>query len=207
MRPAYNYCTENWCIRDATESLFSYETGKTFDDYENCDGSYDASLETDVANAPQCLKDFCDFDTGCIIDGLTLGKGAAEEYLQNDAASNNTCTPSPPKTCYYSCADALQTTCDSWAGLYSICPSGRDNETFTVYCDQNTNGGGWMLLYSYNHSAGENATLAPGVIPQTPEDAYSHISVNNIPGYKAFASTAPHPLMSDWFTLPMIIRL
>jgi hypothetical protein len=210
---AYNYCTENWCIRDATESLFSYEAGKTVQNFENCDGSYVASLETDVENAPQCLKDFCDLDTDSIIDGLTLmGKGATEEYLLNDSVSNNTCTPSPsPKLCYFSCADALETTCDSSAGLYSICPSYGENESFTAFCDQETSGGGWMLLYSYNHDAGDNAELVPGVIPQNPEDDYSHFFVNNIRDTiktkEAYASIARRPLISVWFTSQMIIRL
>ncbi len=180
--PAHEYCSSNWCLCNASASLFTYENGLSFGSFENCDSDYDDDLAADIANAPQCLKDICEGSIGCLVDGITLGRGAADEYLQNSAVNFATCVPGPTKSCYFSCADALATTCITDPGTYTICPDGKT--TYEVYCDQETRGGGWMLLYSYKHDAGNDADLVAGVIPKDPNNAYSHFDVNDIPGYK-----------------------
>ena len=187
--PAYDYCTANWCLRDASLSLFTYEAGTTFNDFANCDMPYVGSTETAIDNAPSCLRELCQNDLGCLVDAVTLGPGAAEAYISNPASNitSNTndstaCTPSQAKPCYFSCAEAMAVTCDTEPKLYDICPDGGA-DSYSVYCDQETDGGGWMLLYSYKHVAGDNAELVPNTIPQDPNDDYSHFHVIEIPGY------------------------
>lgn len=180
-REAYEYCTENWCLPDPSDSLFSfYPEGTSAEDF-NCRGiPYDDSIETAVADPPQCLIDICGDDMQCVIDGALLGQDAAEDLISENSSA--ACTPSS-KPCYFSCADARQTTCDSSSEIISICPTLNEAEMFDVYCDQETDGGGWMLLYSYNHNAGEDNELVADTIPLDPEDDYSHFFINNIPGY------------------------
>ena len=77
--------------------------------------------ELRIESAPQCLRDLCQGDVGCIADGLELGRGAAKQYLANDALQNESCTPDdPPKSCFFSCADALKSTCSSESETYEI---------------------------------------------------------------------------------------
>ncbi|XP_062499052.1 uncharacterized protein LOC134176399 [Corticium candelabrum] len=62
-------------------------------------------------------------------------------------------------------------------GLYWLLPFGA-SEAFQAYCDQKTDGGGWMLLYAYKHVAGENNP----VVEKLPTDlnGYSHQLLNNL---------------------------
>lgn len=50
-------------------------------------------------------------------------------------------------------------------GIYTIKPGGTFHD---VYCDQTTDGGGWMLAYSYARDGGVNDALLAGTIPTDP---------------------------------------
>lgn len=115
-------------------------TWVSFDDISKCDSGFDRTFQSTIEAAPQCLIDLCAGDIGCLIDGVTLGIGAAKSYLRNPAINVVECSPSEPKPCYFSCADALQTLCVAESGLYEICPDGTNS--MSVYCDQSTDGGG-----------------------------------------------------------------
>ena len=68
--------------------------------------------------------------------------------------------------------------------MYSINPGGvSGGDTYSVYCDQTTDGGGWMLLYAYAHTGGENNALVDGTIPTNSTGGYSHVHVNDFSGY------------------------
>ena len=65
----------------------------------------------------------------------------------------------------------------STSGLYSIRPA-SNGPVYQVYCDIDTPGGPWMLLYSYNHIGGENKPLVADTIPTSPTNGYSHVHLN-----------------------------
>jgi hypothetical protein len=81
--PAYNYCTENWCISDETDSLFEYEDGFSFDDYEGCDLPFNSNVDLDSASAE--LKALCGYDLACLVDGLAGDLGDALNHLEVQA--------------------------------------------------------------------------------------------------------------------------
>jgi len=65
-RAQYDYCTKNWCITDASESMFTYEPGYGHADITRCKHPYtdDQTLE----EVSQDILDECDRDVPCIID-------------------------------------------------------------------------------------------------------------------------------------------
>ena len=72
-------------------------------------------------------------------------------------------------------------------GLYTIYPgvleSSDETSNYEVYCDQNTDGGGWMLTWAYAHTGGENDPLVGGTIPTDPTGGYSHFNLNDFSGF------------------------
>jgi len=89
-------------------------------------------------------------------------------------------TPAPLVSCKDARARGYTTT-----GTYTIYPGGSGSTSYTVYCDQETDGGGWMLTYAYNHPAGGTAPLVPNTIPTSPDTGYSHFDMNFLPGNAA----------------------
>eukprot|EP00934_Nitzschia_sp_Nitz4_P002638 Nitzschia sp. Nitz4//scaffold98_size77359//56502//58924//NITZ4_005554-RA/size77359-augustus-gene-0.60-mRNA-1//-1//CDS//3329560775//2628//frame0 len=77
---AHEYCSQQWCLRDSSSSLFSYETNQTFADFQDCDFPYDSSIETAVENASDEIVSICGNDPACLVDGVTLGVEAANAY-------------------------------------------------------------------------------------------------------------------------------
>merc|ERR1712025_297871 len=57
-----------------------------------------------------------------------------------------------PNPCLASCVDIKKSDSSSASGLYNICPNGEDSSKISVYCDQTTDGGGWMLLLTQDHA-------------------------------------------------------
>lgn len=84
--PAYKYCTENWCIRNETASLFTYKPNKQFSDVFNCDAPYNTEIEEAVKNAPEELKEQCQGHITCIIEGIAGNFVDAEHGLEDEAA-------------------------------------------------------------------------------------------------------------------------
>jgi hypothetical protein len=81
-------------------------------------------------------------------------------------------------SCYYSCEAARQSGMTE-SGKYDMCPTGDPNESFTAFCDQDTDGGGWMLFFAYNHKGGENGALDQSVLPTDPKAGYSHMDLKD----------------------------
>ena len=95
---AYDYCTTNWCIQSASDSLFSYESGTNFDYYQNCVAPYPGSVNTEEAS--QDLKDKCGNNTDCLTEGIIGGEEDAENALdvveELDKTRENSADREPP---------------------------------------------------------------------------------------------------------------
>lgn len=70
----YDYCTQNWCIDDASKSLFSYvHLSESFSTHYACNAPYDSSLQEmiEANNVDPDLLDVCE-DAGifCLVDGI-----------------------------------------------------------------------------------------------------------------------------------------
>ena len=53
------------------------------------------------------------------------------------------------------------------------------NNRFGVFCDPQTDGGGWMLMLAYTHQAGGDRPLMAGKLPLSPT-GYSHATVKDV---------------------------
>lgn len=82
-KPAYDYCTAHWCIRNATNSLFTYEDGTVFGNFTLCDAPFGTAL--DLSSAPADLRALCGNDAACLVYGLTGGITEAENTLRVQA--------------------------------------------------------------------------------------------------------------------------
>lgn len=80
---AYNYCVQNWCIQNAVDSLFTYPSGKSFNDFFGCDIPYNSSLEDVINNANPELVSLCGDDKGCLVDGALGDSDDAQAALED----------------------------------------------------------------------------------------------------------------------------
>jgi hypothetical protein len=78
---SYDYCRTEWCIRQATESLFTYRNGTSFATYFDCDAPYQSDLEDAVASASPALRSICGSDVRCLIDGTAGSMMDAEGFV------------------------------------------------------------------------------------------------------------------------------
>ncbi|CAB9525866.1 receptor-like protein kinase [Seminavis robusta] len=82
--PAYDFCVDNYCIREKEKSMFNYTEGESFEKYFGCDQRADLETETCVSNPPGILKDICGRitpDAACLIDGCIGGPADAKKYI------------------------------------------------------------------------------------------------------------------------------
>lgn len=84
--PAYNYCVDNWCIRDEEASAFTLRRDESFSSLKNgCDNSYADDIETAIANASVELQEVCGGSLFCFIDGICGSVEDAATVLQDEA--------------------------------------------------------------------------------------------------------------------------
>jgi hypothetical protein len=83
--PAFNYVQDNWIITNENDSIFTYDVCASFDTVSVPDQEYNPEIEEIVNNPPPEIAEICGDDLGCIIDGVTLGEGAADEFIDNPA--------------------------------------------------------------------------------------------------------------------------
>lgn len=86
---AYSYCVENWCIGDASDSLFTYGSSESFVEINRCGVSFSSEVEDAVLNivenpsVNQELSDACDYSLVCLVDGVCGSITDAVEALEN----------------------------------------------------------------------------------------------------------------------------
>jgi len=80
----------------------------------------------------------------------------------------------------HSCQAVLDDDPAASDGLYWL--SSSDGSTYEGHCDMTTDGGGWLLLLSYNHDAGTNPLLDGGRLPLSTDAGFSHTGTDAI-GY------------------------
>jgi len=85
---------------------------------------------------------------------------------------------------FSSCLAAFESGCTK-SRVYTLL-NPTTSATFSAYCDQENEGGGWMLFFSYNHIGGQNNALVLGTLPTSPTSTgpagYSHINLQDL-GY------------------------
>ncbi|CAB9498350.1 Inherit from bactNOG: hemolysin-type calcium-binding region [Seminavis robusta] len=87
---AYDYCVDNWCIRDAGETLFTYDEDlhESFDAFEDCgaegDGETIVYVEKEQTNQKSELSKICGDDYACYVDGCTGTKEDAQKLIESD---------------------------------------------------------------------------------------------------------------------------
>lgn len=79
-RKEYEYCVQNWCIRDEPSSLFTYEQDSFADYLLGCDlPAYD---DDDCVVDRAVIEEICgEGNRECIVDGCVRGEDAAKEYV------------------------------------------------------------------------------------------------------------------------------
>jgi len=85
-KPAYDFCTENFCIQNKADSLFAYseaEHGLDFQYYEKCDLPYGSTLDQVIFQAPKDIVDMCSGDLQCILDVNATGRASAQEFRES----------------------------------------------------------------------------------------------------------------------------
>lgn len=80
---AYDFCTGHWCLRNASDSLFTYQGGLSFTDFSRCDDPFGSSI--DLSTASSELRELCGVDPVCLIDGIIGGAVAAQSALEAQA--------------------------------------------------------------------------------------------------------------------------
>lgn len=119
----FEFCTDNWCLRDETKTLFTFDEGYDFDHYNHCDRDRKGRrLEVDLSSASDEVKAICaevDDDPGCLFDGVQLGPRAAQivadsirevnkarrDALLSEVQDEVACCSRDFKTCEESCGN------------------------------------------------------------------------------------------------------
>jgi hypothetical protein len=111
-----------------------------------------------------------------------------------------------PQPQCFACTGPALGSCTDWflagsttSGLYCVRPPNAGGN-IQVYCDH-SEGGGWMLLWSYAHAGGTTPPLVPGVLPTDPVNGFSHARACNDVGYRQgdiesvrfYCETSGHP--------------
>lgn len=77
---AYDYCVQNWCIRNEVESLFKYERSDSFAENDKCGDRI--TPHPPVRNPPPAVLALCGKDPDCLLDATVEGPEIAAAGLE-----------------------------------------------------------------------------------------------------------------------------
>lgn len=95
-KPAYDFCTKNFCIKKEAESMITYpeaRDGLDFHYYQKCDLPYGSTVEQMMTNVSTAVLDLCRGDLQCVIDVQINGAGAAPAFQSDLDDYSKTCNP------------------------------------------------------------------------------------------------------------------
>jgi len=75
---SFAYCTTHYCVETAAESLFTYDSNRTFLEQYSCASVYPG--EPVLEEAPPEILAICGEDAACLLDGIN---GGPEEAIRN----------------------------------------------------------------------------------------------------------------------------
>jgi len=83
--PAYDYCVPNWCITEASASIFHYLQGESHAKFNNCNLAADDETPKCMDDPPTALADVCGLDNhDCLIDGCAGGVDESKSLLDDE---------------------------------------------------------------------------------------------------------------------------
>jgi len=89
-RKNYEYCTQEWCVRQASKSLFAYGVGESFQSFNKCGDQYDGSVENCVENPEDWLTEVCSLcDKRCLYEGCVGGEAEAKTAIETEFELND----------------------------------------------------------------------------------------------------------------------
>lgn len=82
---AYDYCTENWCIKQEEDSLFTYVSGESYAGFYNCGLPNDEVTKQCVLSPADELADVCGADNyACLVDACAGGPQEGKNYITTE---------------------------------------------------------------------------------------------------------------------------
>ncbi len=87
---AYDYCSQNWCAHNSSDSLFTYGAGESFDDIYQCDVEFSVAIESAFKaviaepSSNPALSEACNGNVACLVDGLCGDMTDAQVALVNE---------------------------------------------------------------------------------------------------------------------------
>ena len=94
-KPGYDFCTKEFCNRDASKSLFVYpEAGYDFDAYNHCDLPFGDTMEKTLQNVPLWVRELCGSDPACTMDVMHGSAEDARELRNVKLMASEFCRPS-----------------------------------------------------------------------------------------------------------------
>ena len=126
----------------------------------NCDGEIDEGfLDTDLDEVPDCIDTDDDNDGDSDVsdcEPLDPDVSHFEDEICFNGIDDDCDADSPDECILETCLAILQAKPDSGSGVFTIDPDGEGGQVpeFEVWCDMETDGGGWTLV-GLTNSAGE----------------------------------------------------
>jgi hypothetical protein len=147
---------------DAKTARLHFCDGTKWRRITTCDGTCPAA---GLVACGQPVLDSCG-DAACGTTGTQCALGTCDGQVCVCAGGSQQ-APAP------SCKAILQCSPGAQSGVYWLrLADGAKLEQ--GYCDLTTDGGGWLLLYAYKHTANQSANLDSTKLPTSPAAGYSH---------------------------------